>query len=67
MTKNTVRFAQALGHSALDLCPNLPHDIQEQIFEHAAGADDALRHELASYLHDRHPRTAHPAKQTALA
>jgi hypothetical protein len=67
MTKNTVRFAQALGHSALDLWPDPPREIQERIFERAAGADEALRHELALYLHDRHPRTAHPAKPTALA
>jgi hypothetical protein len=67
MTKNAVRFAQALGLSALDLWPDLPREIQERIFEHTAGADETLRHELAIYLHDRHPRTAHPAKPTAFA
>jgi hypothetical protein len=31
------------------------------------GADPQQRHQLALYLHDHHPRTAHPPKPTALA
>jgi hypothetical protein len=35
----TKRFAQLLGHSAIDLWPDLPRKIQEGIFERAARAD----------------------------
>jgi hypothetical protein len=47
---------------ALRLWADLPRDVQEQLFEGAVGTDDALRLELALYLHDHHPRTAHPQK-----
>jgi hypothetical protein len=67
MTGDDVRLVQAIGRAAFDLWADLPRNIQEQIFEQAAGVDEVLRHELAVYLHDRHPRTAHPAKPTALA
>jgi hypothetical protein len=67
MSGNTVRFAQVLGHSALRLWAELPRDVQERLFEDAAGADETLRHQLALYLHAHHPRTAHPPKPTAVA
>jgi hypothetical protein len=67
MNENTVRFAQAIGHSALRIWADLPRDIQECLFEDAAGADEVLRHQLALYLHDHHPCTAHPPKPTAVA
>jgi hypothetical protein len=67
MSGNTVQFTQAVGHSVLRLWADLPRDIQERLFEDAAGTDEALRHQLALYLHDRHPRTAHPPKPTAVA
>jgi hypothetical protein len=38
-----------------------------QLFEDAVGGDEQLRHQLAVYLHDHHPRTAHPTKPTAVA
>jgi hypothetical protein len=61
MSENT-RFVQMVGRSVLRLWPDLPRDIQEQLFEAAVGHDEALRHDLALYLHDHHPRTAHPPK-----
>jgi hypothetical protein len=67
MGDNTTRFAQVIGQAALRLWPDLPRDIQERLFEDAVAVDDALRHEVAVYLHDHHPRTAHPPKPTALA
>jgi hypothetical protein len=67
MSGHTVRFAQVIGDSALRLWAELPRDIQERLFEDAAGADEVLRHQLALYLHDHHPRTAHPPKPTAIA
>jgi len=57
------RFARAIGGGAVRLWPNLPREIQERLFEEAVGADAALRHALAQYLHDCHPRTTHPSDQ----
>ena len=67
MGDDTQRFAQVIGQAALRLWPDLPRDIQERLFEDAVAADEALRHDVALYLHDQHPRTAHPPKPTALA
>lgn len=67
MSKNTSRFVQAIGHAALRLWADLPRDLQERLFEDAVAGDEVLRHQLALYLHDRHPRTAHPAKPSAIA
>jgi hypothetical protein len=61
------RFAETLGHAALRIWSDFPRDIQEKLFEDAVGGDAQLRQQLALYLHDHHPRTAHPPKPTALA
>jgi len=60
-------FALVVGDATFHLRPDLPRDIQEKIFEIAIGTDNALRHHLAVFLHERHPRTAHSPKPTALA
>jgi len=60
-------FAHVIGEAALRIWPNLPRDVQEGLFEDAVGADPSLRQQLAMYLHDHHPRTAHPPKPTANA
>lgn len=65
--RDTARFEQALGGAALRIWADLPRDVQELLFEDATKVNEALRQELAVYLHDHHPRTAHPAKPTALA
>lgn len=67
MKENTLRFQAVIGQAAIGLWPNLPRTVQEQLFELAVGADEHLRHRLAIYLHEHHPRTAHPPKPTALA
>jgi hypothetical protein len=60
------RFATLLGHAALKVWADLPRDAQERLF--AAAVDDRLiANALAEFLHDRHPRTAHPPKPTRLA
>jgi hypothetical protein len=56
-----------IGRTALELWGYFPRDVQELIFETAVRGNDGLRHELAVFLHERHPRTAHPPKPTALA
>jgi hypothetical protein len=60
------RFAALLGHAALKIWANLPRDAQEQLF--AAAVDDGvIANSLAEFLHDHHPKTAHPPKPTRLA
>jgi hypothetical protein len=56
------RFADLLGRAAMDVWGDMPRDIQEALFETAMKGHDAEREELARLLHDRHPRTLHPAK-----
>ena len=59
------KFAALLGHAALKVWPELPRDAQEMLF--AAAVDDGvIANTLAIFLHDHHPRTAHPPKPTAL-
>ena len=60
------KFASLLGHAALKVWPELPRDAQEQLFA-VVSDDDTLRNSLATFLHDRHPRTAHPPHPTRLA
>jgi hypothetical protein len=60
------KFASLLGLAALKVWPTLPRDAQEQLF--AAAVDDAvISNSLAVFLHDRHPRTAHPPYPTVIA
>ena len=64
MDENQV--ASLLGRAALKVWPDLPHDAQEQLF--AAAVDDGvIGNSLATFLHERHPRTAHPPRPTGIA
>jgi hypothetical protein len=56
-----------LGRAALQLWPDLPRDVQEKLFEAAVPIDAALRNRMAIFLHDLHPRTAHPPRPVGLA
>jgi hypothetical protein len=56
------RFANLLGRAAIAVWGDMPRDIQEALFETAMNGRQADREELARLLHDRHPRTLHPAK-----
>jgi hypothetical protein len=67
MSEQVLRFEHAVGRAALKLWPILSRDLQEQLFEDAVGDNETLRQQLAVYLHDHHPRTAHPPKPIALA
>jgi hypothetical protein len=58
---------QLLGRAVFEQWADLPRDVQEALFEAAAGPDPDTRNALAIELHDRHPRTAHPPKPTRLA
>jgi hypothetical protein len=60
------QFASLLGHAVLKLWPDLPREVQEHLFSTAV--DDAvIANSLAEFLHDRHPKTAHPPRPTRLA
>ncbi|MBR1174551.1 hypothetical protein JQ617_11340 [Bradyrhizobium sp. KB893862 SZCCT0404] len=56
------RFAYLLGQAAMDVWGDMPRDVQEALFETAMKGHASEREALARLLHDRHPRTAHPAK-----
>jgi hypothetical protein len=67
MSENLSEFERLLGHAALQLWSGLPREVQEKLFETAAPFDPVIRNRLAIFLHDHHPRTAHPPKPTQLA
>jgi hypothetical protein len=58
-------YALMLGQAALDVWGDMPRDIQEALFELAMRGRPELRNPLARLLHERHPRTLHPAKPAA--
>lgn len=60
------QISALLGRAALKVWPDLPTAAQEMLFR-AAINDGVIANTLATYLHDHHPRTAHPPKPTAVA
>jgi hypothetical protein len=67
MIETAGEFERLLGHAAFKLWPDLPRDVQELLFETAVPTDATIRNRLAVFLHDHHPRTAHPPKPTQWA
>jgi hypothetical protein len=65
MRDDEERFATLLGRAALSVWGDMPRDIQEALFETAMLGNTADREALARMLHDRHPRTLHPARPAA--
>jgi hypothetical protein len=55
-------FEYALGFAVLRLWADLPRETQELLFDEATAGDDSLREGLATFLHEKHPKTAHPIK-----
>jgi hypothetical protein len=57
------RFAPLLGQAVIHVWAELSRDAQEKLFQHAIvighkdERDEALREQLAKFLHDRHQRT----------
>jgi hypothetical protein len=60
MKNSTHEFERLLGKAALALWSDFPRDVQESLFEKAVAGDAIVGKHLASYLHDHHPKTAHP-------
>jgi hypothetical protein len=58
MNNSTYKFERLLGNAVLALWSKLPRDVQETLFETAVAGDFLVRTDLASYLHDHHPKTA---------
>jgi hypothetical protein len=58
------RYFLVLGTAAADLWSDLPHELQQSLFEraivlgHKTERDESLREQLAKFLHDHHARTA---------
>lgn len=67
MNDRATEFVRLLGRAAFKLWADLPRDVQETLFETAVPDDDAVRYSLAVFLHEHHPRTAHPPKPTLMA
>jgi hypothetical protein len=59
-------FERLLGHTVLELWPDLARDAQEPLFEAAVPINPAIRNSLAMFIHDGRPRTAHPPRPTRL-
>jgi len=57
-----VRYFLVLGAAAADLWSQLPHELQQTLFEravvlgHKNERDESLREQLAKFLHDHHAR-----------
>jgi hypothetical protein len=57
------RIRHVLGAAVIACWPDLPHDIQQLLFEkaivagHRGERDESLREELARFLHERHRQT----------
>ena len=66
MNNLSIGFELLLGHAAFKLWPDLPRDMQEKLFEAAVPDNPLLRYSFAVFLHDHHPRTAHPPKPDQL-
>ena len=62
MADREERFAPLLGQAAMAVWGDMPRDVQEALFETAMSGREGEREQLARMLHDRHPRTLHPAK-----
>jgi len=58
------RYFLVLGTAVADLWSDLPHELQQSLFEraivlgHKTERDESLREQLAKFLHDHHARTA---------
>ena len=58
------RSEELLGCAVFEQWADLPRDVQEVLFEAAVAHEPDVRERLATDLHNRHPRTAHPPRPT---
>ena len=60
------QFESMMGRAIIRLWPHLPREVQERLFD-ATSNDAAVRNALAIFLHEKHPRTAHPPRPASFA
>ena len=57
----TDQLTRALGEAVIRIWSNLPQEVQNHIFQEAvASQGEAIRSQLAVFLHDKHSRTSDP-------
>jgi hypothetical protein len=57
----TDQLTRALGEAIIRIWSSLPQDVQDHLFKEAvASQGEAIRSQLAVFLHDKHARTADP-------
>ena len=57
----------ALGEAVVKMWSNLPHDVQQNLFEKVvASHGEQVRQELAVFLHNNHSRTSDATKAKAM-
>ena len=55
------QLTHALGEAVIRIWSNLPQDVQNHLFQEAVTSQgEAIRSQLAAFLHDKHSRTADP-------
>jgi hypothetical protein len=61
-TAITDQLTRALGEAVIRIWGDLPQqEVQDRLFKEAvASQGEAIRSQLAVFLHDRHPRTSDP-------
>ncbi|MGL4289957.1 MAG: hypothetical protein ACRCVA_26635 [Phreatobacter sp.] len=62
MSAELDRLTLLLGRAAMDVWGDMPRDIQEALFETAMKGRGEEREQFARLLHQKHPRTLHPAR-----
>jgi hypothetical protein len=66
-TQTQTEMSRALANAVERSWSRLPQSIQHRLFEAAVAAQgEAMRHDLAVYLHHRHPRTSDQIKAQAM-
>jgi hypothetical protein len=58
-------FEYALGFAVVRRWADLSRETQELLFDEATAGDDSLREGLATFLHQRHPKTTPLPKRPA--
>jgi hypothetical protein len=57
----TDQLTRALGEAVIRIWSNLPQEMQNHLFQEAvASQGEAIRSQLAVFLHDKHSRTSDP-------
>jgi hypothetical protein len=60
-TDEEKHFEYALGFTVVRRWADLSRETQQLLFDEATAGDDSLREGLATFLHERHRNTTHPA------